>query len=68
MRGMKHAPEFLTRRNQRGLIRKGLLTGGVVEDVVYDCCHGREEDAAELVDGYGAEGQGEVGEDNVETH
>lgn len=40
----------------------------MVEGEVYDCCHGCEEDSAELVDGHGAESQGEVGEYDVEAH
>ena len=42
--------------------------GGPVEGVVDYCGHGREEDPAELVYCYCAEGQGEIGEHDVEAH
>ena len=41
--------------------------GGAVEDVIDNCCHGREEHAAELIDGDCGEGEGEIGEMCLDT-
>lgn len=42
--------------------------GGFVQHIVDDCRHGREEHAAQLIDCHCTEGQGEVGQYDVQAH